>query len=133
MSVEPEAGSHVGSDQAPGEAGSGTPSLAADVRAYLLGLALAAALTAASFWVAGTSLIYGPGLPMTLTALAVAQMGVHLVFFLHITTAPDNTNNVLALAFGFLIVCMLVFGSLWVMYHLDRNMIPSQVLMQMQR
>ncbi len=133
MSIEPEAGSYVGSDVAPGETAPEPPSLGAEVRAYLLGLALAAGLTAASFWVCGTSLIYGPGLPMTLTALAVAQMGIHLVFFLHITTAPDNTNNVLALAFGFLIVCMLVFGTLWVMYHLDRNMMPTQELMQMQR
>ena len=52
---------------------------------------------------------------MALLVLAVAQMGIHLVFFLHITTAPDNTNNVLALAFGVLIVCLIVFGSLWVM------------------
>ena len=133
MSVEPEAGSYVGSDHAPGESAGAAPSLGAEVRAYLLGLGLAAVLTAASFWVTGTTLIYGPGLPMTLTALAVAQMGIHLVFFLHITTAPDNTNNVLALAFGFLIVCMLVFGTLWVMYHLDRNMIPVQELMRMQR
>jgi cytochrome o ubiquinol oxidase subunit IV len=40
--------------------------------------------------------------------LAIAQMGVHLVFFLHITTGPDNTNNVLALAFGVLIVILLM-------------------------
>ena len=53
-----------------------------------------AALTVGSFWVAsGTSLIYTPGVPMALAALAVAQMGVHLAFFLHITTGPDNTNN----------------------------------------
>ena len=71
------------------------------MRNYLIGLVLAAMLTVASFWVAsGTALLYGPGVPMGLAALAVAQMGVHLVFFLHITTGPDNTNNALALAFG---------------------------------
>ena len=47
-----------------------------------------------------------PGIAVALLVLAVAQMGIHLVFFLHITTAPDNTNNVLALAFGVLIVCL---------------------------
>ena len=47
--------------------------------------------------------------------LAIAQMGVHLVFFLHITTGPDNVNNVLALAFGVLIVLLLIVGSLWIM------------------
>ena len=65
--------------------------------------------------------------------LALAQMGVHLVFFLHITSGPDNVNNVMALAFGLLIVMLLVFGSLWIMTHLDHNMMPMEQLMQMQR
>ena len=65
--------------------------------------------------------------------LAIAQMGVHLVFFLHITSGPDNVNNVMALAFGLLIVILLVFGSLWIMTHLDHNMMPMERLMQMQR
>jgi cytochrome o ubiquinol oxidase subunit IV len=102
------------------------------VRAYLLGLALALGLTAASFWMAQTHLIYAAGIPVALLTLAVAQMGVHLVFFLHITTAPDNTNNVLALAFGVLIVCLVVFGSVWIMAHLNHNMMPSEQLMRMQ-
>jgi len=52
-------------------------------------------------------------------------MGVHLVFFLHITTAPDNTNNVLALAFGLLIVFLVVAGSLWIMGDLNHNLMPA--------
>ena len=87
----------------------------------------------ASFWVAKTNLIYGPGIPVALATLAVAQMGIHLVFFLHLTTAPDNTNNVLALAFGLLIVGLVVFGSVWIMAHLNYNLMPMQRLMQMQR
>ncbi len=57
--------------------------------------------------------------------LAIAQMGVHLVFFLHITTGPDNVNNVLALAFGVLIVFLVIAGSLWIMAHLNHNMMPD--------
>ena len=53
--------------------------------------------------------------------LAIAQIGVHLVFFLHITTGPDNVNNVLALAFGVFIVFLLIVGSLWIMYNLNQN------------
>ena len=64
--------------------------------------------------------------------LAIAQMGVHLVFFLHITTGPDNTNNVLALAFGVLIVILVVAGSLWIMTDLNDNMMPSPELMNLQ-
>ena len=64
------------------------------------------------------------GVPMALAALAIAQMGVHLAFFLHITTGPDNTNNALALAFVGLIVFVLVFGTVWVMAHMNANMMP---------
>jgi cytochrome o ubiquinol oxidase operon protein cyoD len=109
------------------------PDIGKDLLAYLIGLGLAIGLTIASFWAAGTHLIYGPGVAMALITLAVAQMGVHLVFFLRITTAPDNTNNVLALAFGVLIVCLIVFGSIWIMGHLNHSMMPMNKLMQMQR
>ena len=101
-------------------------SIAAEVRTYLYGLALAVVLTLASFWAAQTHLIYGPGVPVAIAVFAVAQMGVHLVFFLHITTAPDNTNNALALAFGILIAGLIVFGSLWIMDHLNHNLMPMQ-------
>jgi cytochrome o ubiquinol oxidase subunit IV len=60
-------------------------------------------------------------------------MGVHLVFFLHITTGPDNINNVMALAFGVLIVLLLMTGSLSIMAHLNQDMMPMEQIMQMQR
>jgi cytochrome o ubiquinol oxidase subunit IV len=59
--------------------------------------------------------------------------GVHLVFFLHISSAPDQTNNILALAFGIFVVGLLVFGSMIIMAHLNHNMMPMDRLMQMQR
>lgn len=99
---------------------------------YTIGLALAVILTITSFWVANTSLLWGPGIPLGLAVLAIAQMGVHLVFFLHITTGPDNTNNVLALAFGLLIVVLVAAGSLWIMSDLNANMMPGPELMNLQ-
>ena len=124
---------HLGVDTAPGDEHAADSGVSGGVRGYLIGLALAIGLTIASFWAAQTHLIYGPGVPMALITLAVAQMGIHLVFFLHLTTSPDNTNNVLALAFGVLIVCLVVFGSLWIMAHLNQNMLPMDQMMQMQR
>jgi cytochrome o ubiquinol oxidase operon protein cyoD len=118
--LERPKGASLEGDRAPGQ--HETPSLRGELAGTLWGLLLAIGLTAASFWAVRTPLIYGPGLAVALLVLAVAQMGVHLVFFLHITTSPDNTNNVLALAFGILIVCVLVFGSLWVMGHLNHSM-----------
>ena len=98
-------------------------------------VALALVLTGISFWVASTSSLWGPGIAVGLVVLAIAQMGVHLVFFLHITSGPDNTNNVLALAFGVLIVFLVLIGTIWIMGHLAANMGPTPELtnLQMQR
>jgi cytochrome o ubiquinol oxidase operon protein cyoD len=97
--------------------------LASSIRNYVIGLGLAAGLTILSFWVAsGPTILYGPGTLMALAALAIAQMGVHLAFFLHITTGSDNINNALALAFGVLIVGIVIAGSVWIMLHLNNNM-----------
>jgi cytochrome o ubiquinol oxidase operon protein cyoD len=100
---------------------------------YGVGLGLAILLTATSFFVAGTDLVWEPSIPVALVVLAIAQMGVHLVFFLHITTGADNTNNVLALAFGLLIVFLVIGGSLWIMSNLNHNMMPMDQIMRMQR
>ena len=122
-----------GIDLAPGDEYVEGGSIALRVLGYLTGLALAILLTATSFFVAGTDLVWEPSIPVALVVLAIAQMGVHLVFFLHITTGADNTNNVLALAFGLLIVFLVIGGSLWIMANLNHNMMPMDQLMRMQR
>jgi cytochrome o ubiquinol oxidase operon protein cyoD len=100
--------------------------------AYVIGLGLALLLTGISFWVASTDVLWGPGVATGLVVLAIAQMGVHLVFFLHITSGPDNTNNVLALAFGVLIVFLVMVGTIWIMAHMNANMGVSTELMNLQ-
>jgi cytochrome o ubiquinol oxidase operon protein cyoD len=121
------------SDVAPGEQRGAGGGFVQRVVGYLTGLGLAILLTITSFYVEGTDLVWQPSIPVALVVLAIAQMGVHLVFFLHITTGPDNTNNVLALAFGVLIVILLMGGSLWIMANLNHNMMPMDQIMQMQR
>jgi cytochrome o ubiquinol oxidase subunit IV len=104
-----------------------------NARGYLIGLGYALALTIASFWAATTSFVYAPAVPVLLAALAIAQMGVHLAFFLHISSAPDQANNILALAFGLFVSGLIIFGSIMIMAHLDHNMLPMDELMKMQR
>jgi cytochrome o ubiquinol oxidase operon protein cyoD len=122
-------------DRAPGDVSAlpdaerGTSS---GVLVYAIGLVLAVVLTAMSFWVANTPLLWPPGVSLGLTVLAIAQMGIHLVFFLHVTTGPDNTNNVMALAFGVLIVALVVVGSLLIMTDLNDNMMPGPEIMNLQ-
>jgi cytochrome o ubiquinol oxidase operon protein cyoD len=114
--------------------GSPHNNIMSEVVAYVVGLGLALLLTGVSFWAASTSALWGPGVATGLVVLAIAQMGVHLVFFLHITSGPDNTNNVLALAFGVLIVFLVMIGTIWIMAHMNANMGvgPEMTNLQMQ-
>jgi cytochrome o ubiquinol oxidase subunit IV len=96
----------------------------ADFWTYTAGLVFAVILTIMSFVVAQTELLWDPGIPMGLIVLAVAQIGVHLVFFLHMGTGPDHTNNIIALAFGMMICFLVITGSVWIMWHLNDNMMP---------
>ncbi len=114
---------------APGEE---SESFLSGFTAYGIGLLLALGMTAASFWVAHTHVFWGPDVPVGLIVLAIAQMGVHLVFFLHINTGPNSANNVLALAFGLIIVFLIVVGSLWIMGNLNHMMPTMQQMMDMQ-
>ena len=98
-----------------------------------VGLGFSVVLTAAAFWTVLANPVWHPSIPVALIVLAIAQMGVHLVFFLHVTTGPDNTNNVLALAFGLMVVFLLVGGSIWIMANMRQNMMPIDQLMQMTR
>ena len=119
----------IAGDRAPG-ADENAPS--GSIASYTTGFVFALLLTGASFLVSQTHLLWAPGLPVGLAVLAIAQMGVHLVFFFHLSSGPDNTNNVLALAFGVLIVALVVSGSLWIMANLNLNMMPSSTIMEMQ-
>jgi cytochrome o ubiquinol oxidase operon protein cyoD len=121
-------------DRAPGDIPSEEMQAWAPSRAliYTIGPLVALILTATSFWVANTSLLWPGGVGLGLAVLAIAQMGIHLVFFLHITTGPDSTNNVLALAFGLLIVFVVVVGTMWIVTDLNDSMLmPSSAPMTM--
>jgi cytochrome o ubiquinol oxidase subunit IV len=120
-------------DMAPGDERLDGHEAVGAIGTYLIGLGLATLLTIVSFFIARTTLVWQPSIPVALAVLAIAQMGVHLVFFLHITTGPDNVNNVMALAFGVLIVLLVITGSLWIMAHMNHNMMPMDQIMQMQR
>ena len=109
-------------DVAPGGMDAERENLWEGVQIYLIGLVLSGLLTAAAFHLVEWRWLWEPSIPVALTVLAVAQIGVHLVFFLHLTSAPDNVNNSLALAFGTLIVALVIGGTLWIMYHMNLNM-----------
>ena len=131
-SVVPDLGGHHGGI-APGDEHISDDEVAKRLRGYLVGFAMAIVLSVVSFYMARSTLVWAPSIPIALSVLAIAQMGVHLVFFLHITSGSDSINNTMALAFGLLIVMLLVFGSLWIMTHLNHHMPPMDQIMNMQR
>lgn len=118
------------SEDAPGEHAADPPG---NLQSYVIGFGFAIVLTVASFGAAVTHWVWAPGLPVLLAVLAIAQMGVHLVFFLHVSSSPDSVNTVLALAFGIFVVALVVFGSMIIMANLSDYMMPIEQLMQMQR
>jgi cytochrome o ubiquinol oxidase operon protein cyoD len=104
-----------------------------NAQGYLAGLGLAILLTLASFGLARTHLVWGPGMPVLLAVLAIAQMGIHLVFFMHVNATEEGENTALALGFGIFIVFLVVFGSLVIMNNLSSVMPTMDQLMKMQR
>ena len=120
-------------DIAPGDERADGTEIMEGIRSYLIGLALSVLATAVAFYLPGTTLVWQPSIPAALIVLAIAQIGVHIVFFLHITTRPDSVNNVMALAFGVFVVLVLIVGSVWIMSNLNHNMTPMQQTMPMHK
>ena len=128
-----ETGVHLyDGDIAPGDERADGTEIVEGIRGYLVGFGLSVLATVVAFFLSGTSLVWQPSIPAALIVLAIAQMGVHIVFFLHITTRPDSINNVMALVFGVFIVFVLIVGSVWIMTHLNHNVIPMERIIQMQ-
>jgi len=100
---------------------------------YAIGFGLAALLTVASFAMAASHALTPASLVAALVVLAIGQMIVHLIFFLHITTAPAHKTNILALILTLLIITLVVIGSIWIMAALNHNMVSMDTLMRMQR
>jgi cytochrome o ubiquinol oxidase operon protein cyoD len=109
-------------ETAPGDEADVENEFGGGVIGYTVGLAFAVLLTGVAFALPALNLVWPPSLPIALAVLAIAQMGVHVVFFLHVTTGPDNVNNVLALAFGALMVFLIIAGSMWIMHAMNANM-----------
>jgi cytochrome o ubiquinol oxidase operon protein cyoD len=100
---------------------------------HTIGYVMAAILTVASFAMATTHLLTPASLVAALVVLAIGQMVVHLIFFLHITTAPAHNTNILAVILTLLIIGLVVIGSVWIMSQLHEHMMPMDQLMRMQR
>ena len=95
-------------------------------RDYLIGFGLSVVLTAIPFWIVMDNVFRSPTVAaFVIMAFAVVQIVVHMVYFLHMNTASEGGWTVLALIFTVILVVITLTGSLWVMHHLDSNMMPG--------
>ena len=95
------------------------------LRGYVTGFLLSVALTAIPFWlVMGDVLGHAVWTSVAIMALAVVQIVVHMIYFLHMNTKSEGGWTMLALIFTVVLVVITLTGSIWVMYHLNTNMMP---------
>lgn len=94
-------------------------------RTYLLGFLLSAVLTAVPFWLVMTGTLDARATAITIVAFAVVQILVHTICFLHVNSRAEGGWTLMAYAFSTVIVLIVIAGSLWIMYHLNSNMMMS--------
>jgi cytochrome o ubiquinol oxidase operon protein cyoD len=100
----------------------------ATLRGYLVGFVLSVLLTAIPFWLVMHRGAIPPGsLALVILAFAAVQIVVHMVYFLHMDAKSQGGWNLLSLLFTLILVVITLSGSLWVMFHLNRNMMPVPV------
>lgn len=99
---------------------------------YLTGFGLSVVLTAVPFWLVMANVLgNSTATALSIMALAVVQIVVHMVYFLHMNTKSEQGWSFLALVFTLILVVITLSGSLWVMYHLNTNMMPVHDMNQL--
>jgi cytochrome o ubiquinol oxidase operon protein cyoD len=94
-------------------------------RSYLIGFALSVVLTAVPFWLVMTGALGDvQATVIAIFALAFVQIVVHTIFFLHVNTRAEGGWTLMALMFTVVMVAIVISGSLWIMYHLNSNLMP---------
>jgi cytochrome o ubiquinol oxidase operon protein cyoD len=96
------------------------------LRGYLIGFGLSVVLTAMPFWLVMADVLdNNVATAILIMAFAVVQIVAHMIFFLHMNASSEGGWVLMALAFTLIIVVITLSGSLWVMYHLNTNMMPT--------
>jgi cytochrome o ubiquinol oxidase operon protein cyoD len=112
----------TGHDDSAGHGGEGAHGT---LRGYLTGFFLAVLLTAIPFWlVMGRPVANVEVIALAVMGFAMVQVVVHMIYFLHMSTRSEGGWTMLALIFTVVLVAITLSGSIWVMFHLNANMMP---------
>jgi cytochrome o ubiquinol oxidase operon protein cyoD len=96
------------------------------LKGYTIGFVLSVILTVIPFWlVMGKVFDSSSTTAFVILGFAAVQIVVHMIYFLHMNTKVEGGWSMLALIFTLVLVVITLAGSLWVMYHLNHNMMPS--------
>lgn len=102
------------------------------LRTYLTGFGLSVVLTAIPFWLVMSGVLDSKlATGIVIAVLAVTQIFVHMVYFLHMNAKVEEGWSILALVFTLILVVIALIGSLWIIYHLNANMMPAGDMSQM--
>ena len=93
-------------------------------RDYVTGFILSVILTAIPFWLVMYGSLSATGTAITITTFAAIQIVVHMIYFLHMSPKAEGGWSLTVLAFTIIIIAIMLFGSIWVMFHMNANMMP---------
>jgi cytochrome o ubiquinol oxidase subunit IV len=95
-------------------------------KTYAIGFVLSVVLTAIPFWMVMDNVFTKPSVAaFVILIFAAVQIVVHMVYFLHMNSRSEGGWSMLALIFTVVLVVIVLSGSIWVMYHLNHNMMPA--------
>lgn len=94
-------------------------------KSYMIGFVLSVILTAIPFALVMTGVLPKQATALLVMGFAVVQIVVHMIYFLHMNSKSEGGWTMLALIFTVIVVVIALSGSLWVMYHLNTNMMPA--------
>jgi len=97
----------------------------ATVKGYIVGFLLSVVLTAIPFWLVMGKVLPSQATSIIILSLAAVQMVVHMVYFLHLNGKVEGGWSMLALLFTGILVVIMLAGSVWVMYNMNTNMMPT--------
>lgn len=100
-------------------------------KGYMIGFGLSVILTAIPFWLVMTRPLTTQATALIIMLFAAVQMVVHMIYFLHMNRRAEGGWSIMALIFTVVIVAIALSGSLWVMYHMNENMMPVQAMSDM--
>ena len=97
-------------------------------RSYLIGFILSVVLTAVPFWLVMTGVLTPAATAITVIAMAVVQILVHTICFLHVNTRAEGGWTLIAYVFTAVLLVIMIAGSVWIMYHLNTNRMPGMTM-----